>query len=261
MPSALTTYWVGPTIRPLTVEAKSMLLYFRSADLWGELAARLCRALRQQGILLCCPGDALEPEALVPLPFTAALLHFDRFPDGLPHPDALRACFPGLPLIAVSETEPDSSRFRAIPGTDYELTGRAVPSEITALLARLRAGQNCHPAARCGLLLPSDHRCAMVLVHPIAFTRNEYTLIRVLAEVDEILSPAQLAAFLARPGERFSTASVPVHICSINRKVKACGAPNLVGCRRYSGYSLCPPYSGRLPAARVVYNAPVSWGN
>lgn len=130
MPSALTTYWVGPTIRPLTVEAKSMLLYFRSADLWGELAARLCRALRQQGILLCCPGDALEPEALVPLPFTAALLHFDRFPDGLPHPDALRACFPGLPLIAVSETEPDSSRFRAIPGTDYELTGRAVPARL-----------------------------------------------------------------------------------------------------------------------------------
>lgn len=238
-----------------------MLLYFRSADLSYQQAAALCRALRRQGTLLCCPGDALEPDALAPLPFTAALLHFDRSPDGLPAPDALRAFFPDLPLIAVSETEPNTGRWRLLPGSDYELTGGGEPNEIAALLVHLRAAQNRRPAARCGLFLPDDRRRAMLLAHPIQFTQNEYILLRVLAETGKLLSPSQLASFLSRPGEPFPAASVPVHICRINAKAKARGIQGPVSCHRFRGYALHPPYNERLPEDRVTYKGPGSWGN
>ncbi|MBR7185054.1 MAG: hypothetical protein IKD37_05540 [Clostridia bacterium] len=225
-----------------------MLLYFRSADLHYSEADAFCQAIRRNGQILCLPNSDTSPQALAGLPFTAAIYHFHRSADGLPHPQALRECFPQLPIIAVGDPVRDTQTWRVIPETDYEFFGDQLkPENILALTAHLRQTQAKPCLHRANLHLTEDRHRTTVIADRVSFTPSEYTIIRVCAAAQEPLPAEDLSGFLARPGSRHSIAAISSHVRNINRKVAACGAPRLIRCRREAGYLLCPPYDQILP--------------
>lgn len=223
-----------------------MILYFTASDLPAEYSRTRCRELRAKGALLHLPSLAAPPDALTELPFGIILLHFVQCPDGLPSPANLRAAYPNAVILSLAETEPQSV-WRMLPGTDGEI---AAPDaeDFLAFLRVTAARYGLHPLdvdiTSRGLWLPSKQREANLRGTPIALSFGEWTLLRVLCRMTpHPISAAMLAGFIRRPDSPPPHESIPVHICSINRKAGAIGVSRLIHFSRPHGYCLNTPYN------------------
>jgi len=224
-----------------------MLLYFTASDLPRAEAAAFCARQRRHGRMICLPHPDAPAEKLAPLPFTAAILHYSHHPAGLPAVEDLRRTFPRLPLIAIGDPPDTAGCWRVIPGTDYELNGDAAQADYEPLLAFLREKRGLQPIRRTSLYLPEDRRRAMVMTRRVAFTTDEFTLLRVLASATAPLPSTLLCGFNVNPGDRHSTETVIFHVHSIKEKTAALGVPPIIRYISPDGYTLAPPYHQILP--------------
>ncbi len=230
-----------------------MLLYFPAPDLPRAEAATFCARQRRRGRMICLPHPGAPSDKLAALPFTAAILHYSHDPVGLPAAADLRRIFPRLPLIAIGDPPDDSGCWRVVPGTDYELNGTAAQAEYEPLLAFLRDKRGLRPIRRTSLYLPDDRRHAMVMTRRVAFTTDEFTLLRVLAAAEAPLPSTLLCGFNVNPGDRHSTDTVSFHVHCIKEKTTALGVPPLIRYITPDGYTLAPPYDRILPDP-IVYD-------
>ena len=228
-----------------------MLLYFSAQDLNRTEAADFCAAQRRRGRILCLPAADTPTDQLAALPFTAAILHYHHDPAGLPDTAALHQAYPGLPLIAIGDPPDTLGRWRVIPGTDYELNGSAALEEYEPRLAMLQQARGMHIPAHTSLYLPADRHHAMVMTRRVAFSTDEFTLLRVLCAAQSPLPSALLCTFLAKPGSCPAKEAIGFHISRLKEKTTALNLPPLIRYIHPEGYTLASPYDIPLPAGAM----------